>query len=117
MAVSEPFTINASIGTTEYSVTNNSTTVAAQTAPGCYQLFVDTNPIADGDSFEVRVYEKTRSASTQRCVRCWTIANAQGSDNLGWCSEPMLLLNGWDYTIKKIGGTDRTLEASVRKAG
>lgn len=116
MPISEAYTTNASVGTTEFSVTGNSTTVQAQTTAGAYSLVLDVNTLADGDLFEVRVYEKAIAAGTQRVARCWTIGNAQGADNGLWISPPLMLINGWDFTLKKSTGTDRTIPASIRKA-
>lgn len=117
MAVTEAFTFNSSVSTTELSITNGTSTLANQTTAGCYQCFLDLSALADGDQFEFRVYEKTRSASTRRVCFYAVIANGQGTDGALWVSPPLLLMNGWDMSIDKLAGTDRTIEASIRKAG
>lgn len=114
MAVTEAFSGSATIGVTEYSLSNNSTTLAAQTAVGCYQLFLDLNALVAADEFEVRCYEKVRSVDTQRVVWKAHITGALAAP--AWASPALLLLNGWDFTIDKIAGTDRTITWSIRKA-
>lgn len=110
MAITE-YTINASISTTEYSVTNNSTTIATQTDDGVMQAFFDLNAMAAGDQYQIRVYEKARSASTQRVVYEAVVSGAQ--DEL-FVTPALTVMHGWDVTIDKLTGTDRTIEASVR---
>lgn len=114
MALSEAYTFNTSVSVTELSITGGTSSIQAITDAGVYQLFLDLSPMAAGDVFEIKLYEKVRSASTQRVCQTWTVAHAQGDPN--WVSDSFLLLNGWDFTIKKLSGTDRTIEGSVRKA-
>jgi hypothetical protein len=110
MAITE-YTINASVSTTEYSITNNSTSIATQTGDGVMQVFIDCSAMAAGDQYQVRVYEKTRSASTQRIVYEALLTGAQ--DEI-FVSPALTVMHGWDVTLDKIAGTDRTIEASVR---
>jgi len=105
-----------SIGTSAYSVVNNSTTVAADTTKGVYLLTLDpvTN-LAKGDRFLVQYLEKVRaSGGTQRVVFSATIGNAQAEN---WMFPAMPLGHGWDITLKKLAGTDRAFDLSVRKIG
>ena len=117
MAVTEANTFNTSVSTTELSIINGTSTIATSTTAGCYQCYLDLSVLDAGDRFEFRVYEKVRSASTQRVVMLATFQHAQGTDGANWVSPPLLLLNGWDMTLKRVAGTDRTIEASIRKAG
>jgi hypothetical protein len=112
MAISEAYANSASVSTTEYSLTNNSTTIATQTDDGVYQVFLDLNALAAGDEYQIRVLEKVQSAGTQRAVFVAYVVGAQGEL---WCSPSLILLHGWDVTLKKISGTDRTIEWSIRK--
>lgn len=116
MAITEAYTgTNGSWGT-EWSLTNNSTTIAARTTAGVYSVFIDINAMALGDTYEFRAYEKTRSADTQRVAQIYTFSHAPGADNAIWYSEPIPLLNGWDFTLKRTAGSDRTITWSVRAA-
>lgn len=117
MAVTEAFSGTETIGTTEWSMTTDTSGPDANTTAGCYQAIVDVNAVANGDIFEFRVYEKCLSSSTQRCIFSQSWTNAQGTDNALWVSPPLLLLNGWDMTLKKNSGTDRSIDWSIRKAG
>lgn len=117
MSWTEPYArTTGSIGTTEYSIVNNSTTLAADTTKGIYQLWLDpvTN-LAKADRFLVRYYDKVRaSGGTQRVIFEATIYNAQ-SEN--WAFPPLPLGHGWDMSLKKLAGTDRAFDLSVRKIG
>ena len=115
MALSEAYTgTNGSWGT-EYSLTNASTSIAAQTTDGIYQVFLDLNALALGDTYEFRMYEKVRSSDTQRVAHISTFSHAQGADNAIFMSIPAQLANGWDFTLKRTAGSDRTITWSIRQ--
>lgn len=113
MAITEAFAGSASIGTTEYSLTNNSTTIASQTTDGVYQVFLDLNALAAGDLYQLKVYEKVQSSSTQRVVYEAYIAGPAPEPN--YVLPSLVLVHGWDVTLDKISGTDRTIEWSIRQ--
>ena len=111
---SEAWTLSAvTVGATEVSVTAGGTTLQAQTSAGAYQLFVDpvTN-MAKADNYRLRCYEKVLSGGVQRILWESELLGAQ-SDN--FVSPVLNLMNGFDWGIKKIAGTDRAFSASVRK--
>lgn len=112
MAISEAYTNSASIGTTEYSLTNNSTTIATQTDDGVYQVFIDTGNMAAGDQYRIRVYEKVTSGGSQREIYAAVLTGTM-TDN--WVSPSLILIHGWDVSIQKVAGTDRTFAWSIRK--
>lgn len=112
MAISEAYTNSASISTTEYSLTNNSTTVATQTDDGVYQAFVDTANMAIGDQYRIRVLEKVTSGGSQLVIYSAVLTGTQ-TDN--WVSPSLILMHGWDVTVTKLAGTDRTIGWSIRK--
>lgn len=103
-----------SISTTEYSVTLASTSgaPAAKTDKVTAQLVLDLSALAAGDQFEVKLYDKCRSSDTQRVVSKWIVTGAQAE--LIFMTPALMLGEGWDYTIKKLAGTDRTIPAAVR---
>jgi hypothetical protein len=116
MALSEAYTGSYTVTTEEYSLPNAGAYSSANgiTTDGIYQVFLDLSAIAAGDEFELKVYEKATSGGTQRLCYIKTFA--------GTCAMPinvtpsLILLHGWDVTLKKIAGTDRSLSWSIRKA-
>lgn len=115
MAISEAISGSETVTTTEWSLATDTSydTGDAQTADGIYQVFLDLSALLVGDQFQVRVYEKVLSSSTQRIVEEWTI-NGPLSAPI-WVSPTLILLHGWDITIDKIAGTDRAIDWSIRK--
>lgn len=112
MAISEPYTGSASISTTEYSLTANSTTLGAITTDGIYQLWLDMNAMAAGDQYQIRIYEKARSADTQRVAYQAILTGAQAEPE--WVAPTLILINGWEMSVKRLAGTDRTITWSIR---
>ena len=105
----------ATISTTEYSLPGDTSTgtPTSQTTDGVYQFFIDFGNMAAGDQYRVRVYEKYDSTGTQRLVEEWILSGAQ--------SKPMLVLptfilgEGWDVTVLRLAGADRSIAWSIRK--
>jgi len=113
-AITEAYTYNTSTSTTELSITGGSSSIQAQTTDGFYQLWLDLSAMAKGDEFEVRILEKVEgTGGTQREVFSQRFTDVQSHL---WFSPILPLINGWDMTLKKIAGSDRTIEASIRKA-
>lgn len=110
-AWTEPFVGSALIGATQFSLTNGNTTIASQTAKGTYQVFLDTSAIGAGDQYEIRILEKCRSSSTQRRAMSAILTGGMADS---WQSPALMLGNGWDVTVQKLSGTDRTIEWSIR---
>lgn len=113
MAINEAYTGSETVGTTEHSLPNDSTTLTPITADGVYQVFVDVSAIAAGDQYEFKLYEKVTSGGTQRLVETWILTGAQSKP--AWVSPSLILLHGWDFTAKKLAGTDRSLSWSIRQ--
>ncbi len=115
MAIAELYTISAAtIGTSEYSIVSNSTTLANNTTDGVYQLWIDASSVAKGDVFKVRVYEKVLSGGTKDVFAQWSIMGVQSEH---FVTPTFILMHGWDMTIQKVSGTDRTFSASIRQVG
>jgi hypothetical protein len=106
------FTGTESITTTEHSMTTDSSGPDTDTTVGMFQAFIDLNAVVAGDVFEWRLYEKARAADTQRLVTSARFSGAQAAPI--WASPAFLLGAGWDMTLKKISGTDRTITWSIR---
>lgn len=113
MAISELYTGSASMSTTEWSLTTNTSGPDADTTQAVIQVFLDLNALAAGDQFAIKVYEKARSGDTQRLVYTAYPTGAQAEPI--WVSPSLILMNGWDVTITKVSGTDRTINWSIRK--
>ncbi len=113
MAISEAYSGTETVSTTEWSMTTDTSGPDADTNDGVYQAFVDLNALANGDVFRLRVYEKVLSSSTQRVVYEATFTDAQ-IDAI-FATPSLILLHGWDMTLLKVSGTDRSIDWSIRK--
>lgn len=92
MAISEAYSGTASISTTEFSCPNNSTTLTPVTADGVYQVFLDTSDMVEGDQLQIRIYEKCRSADTQRIIYEAVLTDTMA---VTWVTPSLILLHGW----------------------
>jgi hypothetical protein len=110
-AWTEAFVGSATIGSTQYSCPNASTTLTPRTDKATYQIFLDTAAIIAGDQFEIRILEKCRTGSTQRRLMSAILTGAMADS---WQSPALMLGNGWDVTLQKLAGTDRAIEWSIR---
>ena len=114
MAVTQYDSIDSvSVGATELSIISGTTTLQTVTDDGIYSLIVDPveAALAKGDYFKVRAYEKVLSGGTKRVVWDAVIGNAQAEP---FMFPPLMLMHGWDFTIQKLAGTDRSWDASIR---
>lgn len=105
---------SASISTTEYSLTLSSTVgvPAAKTDKKTVMLVLDLGNLVAGDQYELKLYDKCRSGDTQRRVSTWTFTGAQSEAN---SFLPALMIGeGWDYTLKRLAGSDRTIGWEMR---
>lgn len=112
MAITAAFEDAATIGTTEYSLPNDSTTLTPQTDDGVYQVFLDLSAMAAGDQYQLRVYEKVQASGSQLVVYEAIITGAMATT---YVFPSLVLLHGWDVTVKKLAGTDRSIGWSIRK--
>jgi hypothetical protein len=109
----EAFNGNPTIGTTEYSLPNASTTLTPRTTEGVYSVLLDLNALAAGDVFILRIKEKVQSSGTQRVIRALRFTGAQPNEPI--VVKPALhLMHGWDVTLQKVVGTDRAIPFSIR---
>lgn len=114
MPISEPFELDGvTVGATELSVVSGTTTLSTQTDDGVYQLWIDAGNMAKGDEFRVRMYEKVEgTGGTKKVAAQWSL---QGVQTEVFVTPMFVLINGWDFTIQKLVGTDRAFDASIRK--
>lgn len=102
------------VGTTEVSVPAAATYSAGspQTSVGIVELVLDLALLAAADAFRVRLYEKATAAGTQRKVDEWVYSGVQDRPEV---KIPLGVLGrGWDVTLQKIVGTDRSIPCSLR---
>lgn len=102
---------SATIGSTEYSLPADSTTLAAQTDDCILQVWIDFANMAAGDLYVVKIYEKI-NAGTALVVYQSSLEGAQGSP---FVSPSLIVGEGWDVTVQKSAGTDRSIAWSLRK--
>jgi hypothetical protein len=100
------------ISSTEYSLTNNSTTIATQTTPAIISIWLDVNNLAAGDEYALVLRETAVSGGTQRAMTIASLIGVQG-DPL-FVTAGYQIGVGWDVTLKKIAGTDRAFSWSIR---
>jgi hypothetical protein len=102
------------VGTTELSIPAGATYSAGspQTTTGHVEFVADFALLASGDAFRVRVYEKATAAGTQRKVVEYVFEGVQDAPLF---KLPLGIMGrGWDVTLQKIVGTDRSIPCSLR---
>lgn len=103
---------SASISTTEYSIVVPGTP-APQTTDGVFQFWLDFSAMTATEQYCIRLYEKYDAAGTQRLVEEWILTGVQSKPMM--VIPSMVLGEGWDVTVTKLAGTDRTIYWSIRK--
>lgn len=104
-------TDSATIGTTEYFLASDSTTATYQTADVVLQVYLDVNAMAAGDEFLIQFYEKIDGTN----VRRYYFATLVGAQSEQWVSPAFIVGNGWEVSVKKITGTDRSIPWTLAK--
>jgi hypothetical protein len=113
MAISQAWELDGvTVGSSELSIISGTTSLQTNTTVGAYQLWVDAGNMAKGDEFRVRIYEKVEATGgTKKVVFSATLAHVQSEV---FVAPTLVLMNGFDFTIQKIAGSDRAFDASVR---
>lgn len=96
---------SATVGTTEVSVFTGTTTLSTETTDRIEQILLDFSALASGDVFQVAAYETFDG--TKRRIERWTLNGAQTDP--GFVVPSLLLGIGYDITVVKLAGTDRTI--------
>lgn len=100
------------VSTSEYSLSNNSTTIATNTTNALISVWIDVNNMVAGDEFELAIQEKAVSGGTQRRLVIAYLVGVQ--------ADPLFVTAGfhvgvgWDVTLKRIAGADRAFSWSIR---
>lgn len=112
MPITEAFSGTEAVSTTEWSMVNDSSTIATNATDGVYQIFVDVADMVAGDQLQIRVYESVRSGDPQRIVYQAYLTGAQAEPV--WVSPSLVLMHGWDATLDALAGTI-TVNWSIRQ--
>lgn len=114
MAITAYAENTATISTTEWDLSSNTSFVAdVDATDGVFQVWLDLSALATTDEFRLTLYEKVKSAGTQRKADSWTFVGAQ-SDPV-FVSPAVILMHGWAFTLVKVSGTDRSIDWSIRQ--
>ena len=106
---------SASVGTTPFSLPNNSTTLTPRTDPKDVCAFVRFASLAVGDRFQIDFLDKVSGAGDpQDSVGSFIV---QGPGSFAIMTPTFPLIHGWDVQVKKLAGTDRTVTWSLRTFG
>jgi hypothetical protein len=113
VAISEAFANTQAVSTTEWSCPRDASYDSGQpqTDDGIYQVFLDTSDMVAGDQLQIRIYEKCRSGDTQRVIYEAILTGTMAET---WVSPTLILMHGWDVTLKALAGTI-TVNWSIRK--
>ncbi len=107
------YTGSQAVTTTEHSLTTDTTGPDSDTTDGVFQPFIVIPAAATyADIFKVRYYETV--VATQYQIFEADI-RGKGAAEL-WVGPAMTLGVGWDMTIIKVAGTDRTIVWHINKA-
>jgi len=104
---------SATIGTSEYFLGSDSTTKVDQTDDCILQVWLDFSALTSGDQYRVRVYEKV-NAGTQRQAISGAIVTGVQSEL--FVLPSLIVGDGWEVSVTKLTGTDRSIGWSLRKA-
>ena len=85
------------ISSTEFSLSNSSTTIAAQTTNAVISVWIDVANMAAGDEYELAIQEKAIAGGTQRRVVLANLVGAQA--DLLFITAPFHVGVGWDGTL------------------
>ena len=112
MAITEAFAGTEAVSTTEWSLTTDTSGPDVETSDGVFQTFLDLSDMVAGDQLQIRIYEKAQSTDTQRVLYEAVLVGAQ--TQLVYVLPSLILINGWDITLKALAGTI-TVTWSIRK--
>lgn len=105
---------SATISTSEYSLPANTSTgvPTSQTDDCMLQGWIDFFAMAAGDEYEVKLYEKVNAGTQRLAAPPWILKGAPSSL---FIIPAVVVGEGWDLTVKKLAGTDRSIGWSLRK--
>jgi hypothetical protein len=89
-------------------------TTSPNTTAGEFQFFLDLNALTAGTTLKIRVKEKVISGGTIRTILRDFVTGVLATDDFGWASPKLLLINGWDFSIECSASTI-SIPWSIRK--
>lgn len=98
-------TDSATIGTTEYSIIADSTSLPTETTDLIAQVILEFDNMAAGDVYRIRMYET--GGIDKGVLGEWVVSGVQTEPK--FALPPVLLMVGYDVTVTKLAGTDRTI--------
>lgn len=115
MAITALYESSALIGITEYSLPNvgNYNVLNIKLDDGVFQCFIDLSAMVAGDQYNLKVYEKVQAAGTTRVIYTASYVGVQASPHVVLPS--LVLMHGWDFTLTRTAGADRTIAWSIRQ--
>jgi hypothetical protein len=105
--------VTETVTTTEWSFVTDSAGPDASTDEGMVQALFDVSAIASGDQYVFRVYEKAQSGGTQREITPAIVLTGPQVSSL--FIPAFIMKYGWDFTVTKLAGTDRSISGSIRR--
>lgn len=99
--------------TDEWSLPADTAGPTLQTDDCILQVWLDLSALQAGDQFRCRLYEKVMSTGAQRLTEEWVFSGAQSKP--GWVMPSVIVLHGWDVTLQRTAGANRSIEWSLRK--
>lgn len=75
------------------------------------QAWIDISALQSGDQYEWKLYEKVIGSGTQRIVASGLF---MGPTEPVFVFPAFMVRHGWDFTLKKLAGTDRSISWSLR---
>lgn len=112
MPISAAYENSATIGTSPFSLPNNSTTLTPITVDGIYQVFLDLAAMTTTEEYEIAVLERITAAGAQREVFKMVVT---GTNAPALVTPSLILMHGWDVQVRKLSGTDRAIGWSIRQ--
>ena len=114
MTITTAYTGSATISTTETSLVSGTTTLQTITsAPGVYQAAIDLSALAATETYQLTIYEAAVAGGTKRIAMQRRITGPL--DEPIYITPSVLLMHGWDVTLTKLLGTDRSISWSLRQ--
>lgn len=105
-------TDSATISTTEYFLASDSTTATYQTTDCVLQVMLDLSAMVAGDSYDIKFYEKADGTNARVFYSC-TRTGVQTNPN--WVSPAFVVGNGWEVSVDRTAGSDRSIGWSLYK--